>query len=64
MSLPPELTRDVAVAPYTRLLESGNARDADAFATQFASTGSTVGFDASPLDVVDADSIAEQRPTP
>jgi len=45
-----ELTRDAVVALYTRLLESWNARDADAFAAQFASSGSTVGFDGSPLD--------------
>lgn len=50
MSVPSELTRDVVVALYTRLLESWNARDADAFAAQFASSGSTVGFDGSPLD--------------
>ena len=50
MSAHSELTRDVVVALYTRLLESWNARDADAFAEQFASTGSTVGFDGSQLD--------------
>jgi len=45
-----ELTRDAVVTLYTRLLESWNARDAGAFAAQFASSGSTVGFDGSQLD--------------
>ena len=50
MSAHSELTRDAVVTLYTRLLEAWNARDAGAFAAQFASSGSTVGFDGSQLD--------------
>ena len=50
MSVLSELTRDSVVSLYTRLLEGWNARDAAAFAAQFASTGSTVGFDGSQMD--------------
>jgi len=50
MSVLSELTRDAVVSLYTRLLEGWNARDAGAFAAQFASTGSTVGFDGSQMD--------------
>lgn len=54
MSAHPEPTRDAVVALYTRLLESWNARDAAGFAAQFASNGSTVGFDGSQMDGRDA----------
>lgn len=50
MSAHSELTRDAVVTLYTRLLEGWNARDAGAFAAQFASSGSAVGFDGSQLD--------------
>ena len=54
MSAHSELTRDAVVTLYTRLLEGWNARDAGAFAAQFASSGSAVGFDGSQLDGRDA----------
>jgi uncharacterized protein (TIGR02246 family) len=50
MSAHSEPTRDVVVALYTRLLESWNSRDALAFAAQFATNGSSVGFDGSQMD--------------
>ena len=45
-----EPTRDAVVALYRRLLESWNSRDAAAFAAQFATNGSSVGFDGSQKD--------------
>ena len=50
MSAHSEITRDAVVTLYTRLLEGWNARDAGAFAAQFAASGSAVGFDGSQLD--------------
>ncbi|MEP7001429.1 MAG: SgcJ/EcaC family oxidoreductase [bacterium] len=44
------LSRQDVISLFTRLLQAWNARDADAFAAQFAEHGSTVGFDGSPLD--------------
>jgi uncharacterized protein (TIGR02246 family) len=50
----PELTRDATVSLYTRLLDGWNRRDAAAFAAQFATDGSTVGYDGSQMDGRDA----------
>ena len=50
MSAHSEPTRDAVVALFTRLLESWNSRDAAAFAAQFATDGSAVGFDGSQMD--------------
>ena len=50
MAVTSELTRDDVVTLYTRLLEGWNARDAAAFAAQFAADGSAVGFDGSQMD--------------
>jgi uncharacterized protein (TIGR02246 family) len=49
-----KLARADVVALYTRLLDGWNARDAGAFSAQFASDGSTVGFDGSQMDGRDA----------
>ena len=38
------------IALYTRLLESWNQRDADAFASLFTTDGSVVGFDGSQMN--------------
>lgn len=45
-----DISRDAAIALYTRLLEAWNTRDARAFAEQFAEYGSTVGYDGSPMN--------------
>ena len=50
MSARSEPTREAVVALFTRLLEGWNARDAAAFAAQFATDGSCVGFDGSQMD--------------
>ena len=50
MSAHSQPTRDAVVALFTRLLESWNSRDAAAFAAQFATNGSAVGFDGSQMD--------------
>jgi uncharacterized protein (TIGR02246 family) len=43
-------SRAEVVALYSRLLEAWNARDARAFAEQFAEHGSAVGYDGSPMN--------------
>jgi uncharacterized protein (TIGR02246 family) len=45
-----DISPDAAIALYTRLLEAWNARDARAFAEQFAEHGSAVGYDGSPMN--------------
>ena len=50
MATSSELTRDAVVSLYTRLLDGWNRRDAATFAAQFATDGSTVGFDGSQMD--------------
>jgi uncharacterized protein (TIGR02246 family) len=50
MATSSELTRDAVVSLYVRLLDGWNRRDAAAFAAQFATDGSTVGFDGSQMD--------------
>ncbi len=45
-----ETSKALATKLYTQLLDAWNQRDAKSFAALFSVTGSTVGFDGSPLD--------------
>jgi uncharacterized protein (TIGR02246 family) len=42
--------RQQVLSIYKRLLEAWNRRDPDAFASLFGETGSSVGFDDSPMN--------------